>query len=215
MSSDLTWTNETRCLRDLIPQEDNPRKISKAQADRLLESFDEYNQVETLAIGPDGKIYNGHQRYYVLLAHGDLDLQVDVRVASRALTDEEWQRLTVYLHRGTVGDWDFEALKGWDTGKLLEWGFEEEELGIMPSSDEWADAFASVPDGDRAPFQQMTFTLHDSQVEQVKQALGISKGLGEFVDSPNENSNGNALARICETFLTGYGQSEGNHTQAN
>jgi len=214
VSSDLTWTNETKCLRDLKPQEDNPRKISEEQAQRLLESWDEYNQVETLAIGPDGTIYNGHQRYHTLLALGDLDMPVDVRVSSRALTKDEWRKLTVFLHRGTVGEFDFEALKGWDTGDLLAWGFEEGELGIMPSGDEWADAFGSVPDGDRAPFQQMTFTLHDSQVEQVKQALGASKGLGEFVDSPNENSNGNALARVCETFLMDYGQGEGNRTQA-
>ena len=63
-----------------------------------------------------------------------------------------------------------------------------------------------LPDGDREPFQQMTFTLHDTQVEQVKAAIVASKALGEFVDSPNENSNGNALARICETFVTEYGQ---------
>ena len=128
MSSDLTWNNETRHLRDLKPQQDNPRTISESQAKRLLESWDEYNQVETLAIGPDGTIYNGHQRYYTLLALGNLDLQVDVRVSSRALTQEEWRKLTVFLHEGTVGDWDFEALKGWDTERLLEWGFEEGEL---------------------------------------------------------------------------------------
>ena len=128
MSSDLTWNNETRHLRDLKPQQDNPRTISESQAKRLLESWDEYNQVETLAIGPDGTIYNGHQRYYTLLALGNLDLQVDVRVSSRALTQEEWRRLTVLLHEGTVGEWDFKALQDWDTGDLLDWGFERVEL---------------------------------------------------------------------------------------
>jgi len=75
----------------------------------------------------------------------------------------------------------------------------------LPADNDWASAFGGLPDGDRAPFQQMTFTLHDEQVEQVKAALEDAKRMGDF-DSPNENSNGNALARICESFLS-YGKS--------
>jgi ParB-like chromosome segregation protein Spo0J len=67
--------------------------------------------------------------------------------------------------------------------------------------------FSALPDEDRAPFRQMTFTLHDSQFEQVTEAMRVSKGMGTFEGSLNENSNGNALARICETFITDYGNS--------
>lgn len=73
-----------------------------------------------------------------------------------------------------------------------------------PEDSEWGDAFGGLPEGDRAPFQQMTFTLHDEQVEQVKAAMEAAKAMGPF-DSENENSNGNALARVCETFLNGNG----------
>ena len=76
----------------------------------------------------------------------------------------------------------------------------------VPTGDDWENAFGGLPDEDRAPFQQMTFTLHDEQAKQVKTALTAAKSLGPFVDSPNENSNGNALARIAETFLTEHGQ---------
>ncbi|MHC4088693.1 MAG: hypothetical protein ACYSVY_00170 [Planctomycetota bacterium] len=101
------------------------------------------------------------------------------------------------------GNWDWDKLQNqFKSADLLEWGFTEWELGVVPSGEDWATALGGLPDGDRAPFQQMTFTLHDSQVEQVKAALGVAKGMGAFIDSPNENSNGNALARICETFVT-------------
>ncbi len=86
----------------------------------------------------------------------------------------------------------------------------EGPLGAMlaateqPGEDLWGDAFSKLPEGERAPFQQMTFTLHDSQVEQVKTAVSIAAKMGAY-DSPNENGNGNALARICETFTTDYG----------
>jgi len=51
----------------------------------------------------------------------------------------------------------------------------------------------------------MAFILHDSQAEQVLAAMDAAKQMGKFIDSPNENGNGNALARICETFLTQNG----------
>jgi len=69
------------------------------------------------------------------------------------------------------------------------------------------EAFGGLPDQDRAPFQQMTFTLHDEQSDTVREAMKLSKSMGAFTDSPNENSNGNALARICETFITEHGNS--------
>jgi len=130
--SNLTWRNDTRKLADLIPQEDNPRQITKAQAERLLKSWDKFAQVQTIAIGPDNKIYDGHQRFYVLLAaHDDPQMTVDVRVASRALTRREWQELTVLLHEGATGEWSWDALANWegvDVGDLVEWGFSEEAL---------------------------------------------------------------------------------------
>ena len=85
-----------------------------------------------------------------------------------------------------------------DLGELLD-GQVAESL----AAGEWGDAFGKVPDEDRAPFQQMTFTLHDSQAETVKAAILAVDA--DFSDSPNENSNGNALAYICEQFINGNG----------
>lgn len=91
-------------------------------------------------------------------------------------------------------------------------GFTERELAELiatleqPSTDEWGNALGGLAGGDRAPFQQMTFTLHDVQAQHVVDALRIAKMFGPY-ESLNENSNGNALARICETYITDYGQS--------
>jgi hypothetical protein len=72
---------------------------------------------------------------------------------------------------------------------------------ISPNDKDWSEAFNGVPDGERARIQQMTFTLSDEQVEVVKRALRRSQDMGAFVGTGNENSNGNALARICEDYL--------------
>ena len=55
---------------------------------------------------------------------------VDVRVSSRKLTKKERQKLTIYLEKAK-GDWDYDALGNYfEQDDLIEWGFEEYELGI-------------------------------------------------------------------------------------
>ncbi len=57
-----------------------------------------------------------------------------------------------------------------------------------------------LKDGDRSPFRQVTFTLHDEQFEEVEAALAKAKKDGGGESAVNENSNGNALAWICGRF---------------
>jgi len=79
-------------------------------------------------------------------------------------------------------------------------GFSADEISNLSFDDDAEAGLPSLNDGDQGPLQQITFTLHRDQIEQVEQALQTSKSLGPFVDTENDNSNGNALARICETF---------------
>ena len=60
-----------------------------------------------------------------------------------------------------------------------------------------------LKDGDRAPFRQATFTLHDEQWEAVEAAIAKAKAAGHGESAVNENSNGNALAWIAEVFNHG------------
>ena len=125
--SDITWTNERRKLSELIPWPDNPRQIKADQAERLRQSLDEFAQVETLAIGPDNELYNGHQRLKVWAdAYGDIT--VDVRVSSRPLDEQERKKLAIFLEKAK-GEWDFDVMaNAFDVDDLLEWGFSEAEL---------------------------------------------------------------------------------------
>lgn len=58
----------------------------------------------------------------------------------------------------------------------------------------------TLADGDREPFRQMTFTVHDSQFEAIEAAIKKAKAGGGGESDVNENSNGNALAAICEAY---------------
>jgi len=124
----LSWTNDRVRLRDLKPWERNPRKVSEAEARRLLESWEEYGQVDTIAVGPENEIYNGHQRLNVLLAAYGPDYEVEVRRASRSLTEKEREKLVVMLHAGARGGWDWDALLDWDPKELEQWGLDDDYL---------------------------------------------------------------------------------------
>lgn len=128
---DITWTNEKRTLGELEPWPRNPRQIRRDQAERLVQSFEDYGQVETLALGPNGEVYNGHQRLNVLMDKYGPDYEVDVRVASRALSEKERERLTVFLHHGAAGEWDWDLLANdFELDDLIEWGFSEFDLQL-------------------------------------------------------------------------------------
>ena len=205
----IYWTTEKRKLGDLVKWEGNPRQLTKDQAERLRGSIADFGYSQLYEIEPDNTIIDGHQRDEVMLRMSEFGPQseIEVRVASRKLTLDERKQYIALKHRGAVGEWDWDAMANiYDIDELLEWGFDSSEIPFAATEEEWEDAFGGLPNEDRAPFQQMTFTLHDTQAEQVKEALKVSKAMGDFIDSENENSNGNALARIVELFLMDHGQ---------
>jgi len=125
----MKWSNVTRKLSELKPWERNPRQINEGQAARLKESFEEFGQIETIAIGPGNEVYNGHQRLNVLMAEHGGEYEVECRQSSRELTEKEREKLTVFLHKGAAGEWDWDILANeFEFEELVEWGFEEQEL---------------------------------------------------------------------------------------
>jgi ParB family transcriptional regulator, chromosome partitioning protein len=120
------------------------------------------------------------------------------------LTAEERRRFIVMDNVG-FGAWDFDILAAdFDLPDMKDWGvdLDKMEIGLGRfSADE--TAAPDLKDGDRAPFRQATFTLHDEQWEEVEAALKKAKADGGGESAVNENSNGNALAWICWRFNRG------------
>jgi hypothetical protein len=79
---------------------------------------------------------------------------------------------------------------------LINLGFTSKDLDLLDQ--DYGTEF-ELPDGDKEPFQQITFTLSDEQAEIVKETLKKAKQ-NDFSDTGNENSNGNALWWICQSY---------------
>lgn len=92
-----------------------------------------------------------------------------------------------------------------NTSDLVGTGYDGDDLdeliADLARGDGLAGAIGGLPNGDKEPFQQMTFTLHDNQAVVVQDALALAKKSGRCDSDLNENSNGNALFAICEEYV--------------
>ena len=175
--SDITWTNEQRRLSELIPWERNPRKIEDIEAQRLGKSLSDFGQVQTIAIGPDNSIYDGHQRQLVWSALDKFgpDYVVDVRMSSRLLIEKEREKLVIYLHKGTVADWDWEQLDTFELSDLQDWGFKNYELGIVGDPDDPNELWEGMPEFEQEDAIHRTIKVHfanDVDVEDFARLVG-------------------------------------------
>lgn len=151
---------------------------------------------------PDGTIERGH---FELTDGTKHDYSV------RDWTPEKADRATIRANAQNAGEWDADIIASvwqYEPDELREMGVPEwvfggaEEGDESINPDELGEEF-SLPDGDRAPFQQMTFTLADEQATEIKNAIREMQGTDEYKYSEtfgNENGNGNALYLIIRKW---------------
>jgi hypothetical protein len=142
----LKWTNETRKLSSLIPWEDNPRKINSDNARRLIESREQFDQPWPILIGPENQLYDGHQRLKVWAEQWGLDLEVEVRVSSRPLTQPEREKLVIFGHATATGQWDKSKLGEWDRDVLKDWGMDDKFINEWRETTNELSEIVETPD---------------------------------------------------------------------
>jgi ParB-like chromosome segregation protein Spo0J len=192
-------------LARLVPYARNARTHSPDQVKQIAASMREWGWTIPVLADEDGGIIAGHGR--VLAAELNGYTEAPVMVARGWSESKKRAYILADNKLALNAAWDvellgLELLDLRDMGANLDLvGFDASEL--KPLLREVDDAPA--PDlaiGDRLPFEQLTFTLHDTQAARVRLAIGKAKDAGPFEEPRvNENSNGNALARIVEHYL--------------
>jgi len=170
----------------------NPRSIRKDQLQKLVKSlreFPEMLEARPIVVDPDFVVLGGNMR---LKAAQEAGLkEVPVYIAS---WEEAKHKEFIIKDNLAFGEWDWDMLANeWDATELKEWGLDVWTPEIDP--DQLGEEF-SLAEGDKPPFQSLTFTLADEQAEFIKNALADAKGFEEFKyieTMGNDNSNGNAL----------------------
>lgn len=185
---------------DLVPDPENARKHSARNLDAIAGSLRLFGQRRPLVV--HGQV--------VIAGNGTLEAAKSLGWTHVAITRTPADWSVEQARAYALADNRTAELAAWDdrilADQLVELdgvGFELGDLGFAPLKPPDGSEWDSLGDAikDREPFQQMTFTLSDDQAAVVRDAIQRAKDLGPFVDTGNENGNGNALARIAETFV--------------
>ena len=189
---------------DLIPYANNSRTHSEEQIKQIASSIKEFGFTSPVLIDEQGGIIAGHGR---VMAAALLDLKEIPAIVLAGLTEAQkkayiiadnqlplnagWDLDMLRLEVETLQELDFDlTLLGFDTDIITKLLDVESEMPVLP-------------DGERDPFQQKTFTLHDEQAALIDDAMTKARTNPCIDTGLNENSNGNAIAWICEQYLNG------------
>ena len=174
-------------------------KNAKTHNDAAIQaSIRDFKPDQPIVVDGAGVIIKGHGRLAAAKSLGLKDFPVIVRTD---LTPAQVKAARIADNSCNKPGWDQELLK-LELAEIPEidltiYGLDVEGLKIF--NPETIDP-PKLPDGDRAPFRQMTFTVHDDQFFEIEQAIKTAKEQGGGKSDVNENSNGNALSFICDSF---------------
>jgi hypothetical protein len=192
----MAYNIQTVGIEQVNSNPNNPRLIKDDKFKKLVKSIREFPQMLNLrpiVVNDDMIVLGGNMRLKACIEAGLKQVPI---IKASELTEEQQKEFIIKDNVG-FGEWDWEILANeWDTEELTDWGLDLP--GYDVDADELGEEF-SLPDGDKAPFQQMTFTLADEQAVMLKNAIDDIKKTEEYKYAEtmgNENSNGNALYLI-------------------
>jgi len=185
-------------ITDIKTNPNNPRLIKDEKFAKLVKSINEFPkmmELRPLVVNADNVILGGNMRFKALKELGYTNIPKEWVKRADELTEDETRRFIIADNVGFgEHDWDLLANE-WNSVELEEWGLDSwQNMDDIETSDEF-----TLPEGDKEPFQQQTYTLSDEQAQQIKNAIADIKKTEEYKYCEtfgNENSNGNALYLI-------------------
>jgi ParB-like chromosome segregation protein Spo0J len=177
----------------------NVRKHDRKNLDAIKASLRKFGQQKPIVVDAKGIVLAGNG---TLTAAKELGWS-EIEITRTTLQGVEATAFAIADNRtAELAEWEDslnDVLKSLqDEGiDLADLGYSPEDLGQFAAN---AVEMPELASGDKQPFQQKTFTLHDEQAEDVDAAVAKAKSIGHGESSVNENSNGNALAFICQSF---------------
>lgn len=193
---------EYRETASLIPYANNSRTHSDEQVNQVASSIKEFGFTNPVLIDEQGGIIAGHGR---VMAAKKLGLAEVPTITLAGLTKAQVKAYVIADNNLALNaEWDIDTLR-LEIETLKEMDFDLELMGfdasVLEKLTDIDGELPELPDGDRDPFQQKTFMLHDEQADVVDDAIMKAKSSPVIDTGINENSNGNAIAFICDQWL--------------
>jgi len=179
-------------IDDLIPYHNNPR-INNDAVNYVASSIKEFGFKVPIVIDEFNVIITGHTRLKAAIKLGLTEVPC---ILADDLTETQIKAFRIADNKtNEFSFWDYHKLDI-ELAELKDLNFDYDFGFINP--DNYGTDF-TLPDGDKEPFQQMTFTLADAQAKVIKSALTLAKDI-DIETYGNENSNGNALFGIVQEW---------------
>ena len=182
-------------INEIKQNPNNPRIIKDNKFKQLVKSIQDFPQMlelRPIVIDENNMVLGGNMRLKACIEAGLKDVPV---IHANNLSEEK-KREFIIKDNVSFGSHDWSELaNNWDVDLIQEWGL---DIIGFDNVEDLGEGF-NLPDGDKSPFQQMTFTLADEQATQLKNAIEEIKRTEEYKYAEtmgNENSNGNALYLI-------------------
>ena len=192
-------------IESLIPYVNNSRTHSDEQVAQIAASIKEFGFTNPVLIDGDGGIIAGHGRVMaarklnlnevpcIVLSHlSEAQKKAYIIADNQLPLNAGWDDEMLRVELGGLDDADFD---------LSLTGFSLDEINSLMFDDDCEIEMPELADGDKEPFQQKTFTLHDEQASIIDDAVTLARSNPLCDTGINENSNGNALTMICNEWL--------------
>jgi len=196
-------------LDSIVPYGENPKEHPQEQVDKIASSIQRFGWDQPIVVDGDGTIIKGHGRYQAAQKLGLDEVPV---IEQPDLSDAEVRAARIADNRVAESEWndellatEFELLREQEMS-IEATAFDSDEIddvekGLEPDEEEIEEAFGDLPDGERDPIRQRTFTLAEEQLDTVETAVERAKDDADTDHPVNSNENGNALAAVCEAYL--------------
>lgn len=174
-------------IADLKPSEENPRKIGKAELNRLAEKMKKYPkhiEAREVVIDENFKVLGGHQRIKAAKQNG----KDQILVKQVFGWTEEEKREFIINDNIAEGEWDDEKLKDWNEAELAEWMGDEfkphkEIVEDEPAPVDKENTFSVVGDIYQLG-EHRIFCGSFEDDEKIRKLFGDKKATCTFTDPP-------------------------------
>jgi sporulation protein YlmC with PRC-barrel domain len=187
-------------ISELIPDDKNFNQGSEFGNSLIEKSFTKFGAGRSILIDKNNKIIAGNKSAEHFGAIGMEDVEIiesdgkrliAVKRTDIDLDTPEGRELALADNATAKANivWAEDVIAselGVEVGES--WGVE------ITTADEYREDF-NLKDGDKEPFQQITFTLADMQAKRIKEAINVVTVM-DGTQYGNENSNGNGLHQI-------------------
>lgn len=197
-------------IKDLKQDKRNYRKHNQQNLDLIKKSVSEVGLGRSVVIDNENEIVCGNGLVSTLdkntpikVIETDGTELVVVKRTDLNTNDEKRKQLAIMDNSTSdSSEFDLDMLQAdFDVEQLQDWGLDD-FVGLEDCETDMPE----LNNGDKPPFQQITFTLADKQAELIKEAISKVKKTGKYnyVETfNNENTNGNAIYCIVEEWFNG------------